>query len=402
MKIVFKNIKNLIKPIYFFSPSKTTTTTDIDQHNTSKKTQPSMSATTEPTPEPTPSPTHTLEFEDEDEPFEYNQMSATDFKESDGWTDSNALIDFYKAWGIDLPVGFVDSFPAVAFHGFLTDAEVERIDNELKSKEFEEKATAAWTDWRDADSDDWSEIIGRDPKEYQDLGMNRIQRGKKETKFHLRIDSPVIAEFVFQMVAEKKRELIAAKIAELQPKKKSIQNKVGSKKIKKADDEYEITFTNSEDKPQGEDYDYYLETESKCDSEATTIKDGKITKVADGKDKKSRTYKAVRKQTAFIHEGKCCGGITWDRAAGSEVLTDLGIKGSFVMGCGEDKEVGSNFCKKCKSKSNCINIYTDTYKSKDVKGQTYAQVLSTLGQSAHDWNAQGIREEVEELGGVWK
>ena len=318
---------------------------------------------------------------------DWSTTSATDFKSSDEWwNDSQSLRDYLTEWEVEIADGMTSALPAGAFHFYFTPEFVDRVDTTIKQEELKQQATAGWTDWFNEEVE----------VESQELDWAQLRpRNKKMT---LMISNPQVIRFVIEQVENHKESLIASKVAQLQPKK-TYKNKVGSKKVKRDDSEYDIRWTNTEDSPQGQDYKYYLTYGDTTDENATTIKDGKITEGADGSLKKTKTHKAVRKKDVFLpNTSHCVGANTWDRAGGSQVLSELGIKGSFKMACLEPKEDGSVFCSKCKSK-NKQNIYCNTYKSGKVKGMTYAQVLWECSVSGLDKPV--IQERVESHGGKW-
>ena len=324
---------------------------------------------------------------------DWSKTSATDFKSNDEWwNDSQSLYDYLEEWG-EIPEGYQPTYPPQAFHGFFTDQFVETTDSTLKQMEFDRLARDAWRDFRDEEKDwDWV-------KEYKNLEELSVKKCQSKSADYLKIQSPAVAEMVVEFLLSKKKEMMDAKIAELQPKKKPVKNKVGSKKVKRDDSEYEIRWTNDAESAQGKDYPHYLRYGETTDENATTFKDGKITTGADGSLKKTRTWKAVRKAEPFLTgDNHCVGANTWDRAGGSEVLNELGIKGSFKMACLEPKADGSVFCKKCQLK-NKQNIYCDAYKSGKVKGMTYAQVLWECSESGVE--KEVVQERVDSHGGKW-
>lgn len=326
---------------------------------------------------------------------DWSKTSATDFKSKDEWwNDSQSLYDYLEEWG-EIPEGYQPTYPPQAFHGFFTDQFVETTDSTLKQMEFDRLARGAWKDFRDDEDKTWDWV--KEHKDLDELSVKKCQ--SKGAGDYLKIQSPAVAEMVVEFLRGKKKEMMDAKVAELQPKKKPVKNKVGSKKVKRDDSEYEIRWTNTAETAQGQDYEHYLRCGETTDEDAKTFKDGKITTGADGSLKKTRTWKAVRKADPFLTaDNHCVGANTWDRAGGSKVLDSLGIKGSFKMACLNSADGGSGFCSKCASK-NKENIYCNTYKTGKLKGKTYGQVLWECSESGVDKSV--IQERVESNGGKW-
>lgn len=320
---------------------------------------------------------------------DWSKISATDFKSNDEWwNDSQSRIDYLTEWEVEIAAGMTSAIPAGAFDFYFTPEFVDRVDTAIKQEELKQQATAGWTDWL---SEEVEEVEG------QELDWAQLRaRNKKMT---LMITNPQVVRFVIEQVENHKESLIASKVAQLQPKK-TYKNKVGSKKVKRDDSEYDIRWTNDAESAQGKDYPHYLRCGETTDENATTFKDGKITTGADGSLKKTRTWKSVRKAEPFLSaDNHCVGANTWDRAGGSQVLSELGIKGSFKMACLEPKAGGdSMFCSKCMSK-NKQNIYCDAYKSGKVKGKTYAQVLWECSENGVDKSV--VQERVDSHGGKW-
>lgn len=319
---------------------------------------------------------------------DWSKTSATDFKSNEEWwNDSQSRIDYLTEWEVEIAAGMTSAIPAGAFDFYFTPEFVDRVDTTIKQEELKQQATAGWTDW-----------LSEEVEEVEAQEFDWAQLRARNKKMTLMITNPQVVRFVVEQVENHKESLIAAKVAELQPKK-PVKNKVGSKKVKRDDSEYDIRWTNDAESAQGKDYPHYLRCGETTDENATTFKDGKITTGADGSLKKTRTWKAVRKAEPFLTaDNHCVGANTWDRAGGSEVLNELGIKGSFKMACLEPKADGSVFCKKCQLK-NKQNIYCDAYKSGKVKGKTYAQVLWECSETGVDKPV--IQERVESHGGKW-
>ena len=134
------------------------------------------------------------------------------------------------------------------------------------------------------------------------------------------------------------------------------------------------------------------------------LKDGKIQvgKGENGKDRKPQTYKAIKKKTPFLTEGGCKCGITWDRASGSKKLSELGVKGAFVMGCDQARVSGSDFCKKHQNKKPEDSVFETTYKTGTHKGKTHAQVLWILNEEEGDVLSGDSEWVKTEVGSKWQ
>lgn len=297
-------------------------------------------------------------------------MSALAFTNSSDYQDASKCRQFLIDKGVELDAGMTDALPAVAFHGYFTPEAIANWDREATEAELRQKAEGAWDEYKSKSPDP-----SYDPKEKANQTDGAIW-GKYRGKEGLFIANPQLILDVCVFLEQKRAEVIDAKFAELQPKKKS--KATGKRAAKRGNSEFECYQTNTPENAQGKNYDYYLPS----DENEVFLKDGKIQvgKGADGKDRKPQTYKAVRKDKPFLTQGGCCGGITWDRAAGSKCLKELGIKGSFVMGCSNQPVEGSDFCVKCEGKKS--SVFETCYKSGKYKGYTYAQVLWELHQES--------------------
>ena len=304
---------------------------------------------------------------------------AAAFTKSTDFQSSDKCIEFLLSKGVEIPEGMVAALPAVAFHGYFTAEKIKEWDKkesvaELKKKA-EERAEKAWEDWVEDDVDkDWKEL-GLEIRELLGEGIGGIHTSSKKSAYPnagqgMKISSKKAAEFVILALTEKKekiRQEIVGKV--IKGKKKA----GGTRREKREDNDFEIVYTNEKDEPQGKDYKYYLDNGEEDDVDEVVAKDGKIQEGKDGgKDVKKRTWKAVKREDPFLCKDKCCGAVAWDRAAGSKVLVDLGVKGSFRMGCSADK-VSGDFCGKCDGRAD--NVYQTTYKAGKQKGKTYAQVI---------------------------
>ena len=293
-------------------------------------------------------------------------MSALAFTNSPDYNDGAKCHQFLLDKGVELPEGLTAQMPAVVFHGYFTTKAIADWDKEATEAELREKAQGAWDEYK-------SHKPTSEPKfkvKQTDGGSWMTSKGKG----CIVITDPQLIVDVCDFLQSKRAEVIDAKFAELCPKKKS--KATGKRAAKRDNSEFQLKITNTPETAQGlKDYKYCLPS----DENAVFLKDGKIKKVFDGgKDIKPQTYKAVKKKEPFLTKGGCCGGITWDRAAGSKCLTDLSIKGAFVMGCSNHPADGSDFCIKCEGKKD--NVYTTKYKSGKYKGYTYAQVLWILDE----------------------
>ena len=293
-------------------------------------------------------------------------MSALAFTKSPDYNDGAKCHQFLLDKGVELPEGLTAQMPAVVFHGYFTTKAIADWDKQATEAELREKAQGAWDEYK-------SHKPTSEPKVKAGLTDGVEWRKSKGVSCILITDPQLIVD-VCDFLQSKRAEVIDAKFAELCPKKKS--KATGKRAPKRDASEFECVITNTADDPQGSNYQYNLPS----DSDQVFLKDGKIQKGkgANGKDRKPQTYKAVKKDKPFLTKGGCCGGITWDRAAGSKCLADLSIKGAFVMGCSEKPVDGSDFCAKCEGKKS--SVYETTYKSGKYKGYTYAQVLWILDE----------------------
>jgi len=297
-------------------------------------------------------------------------MSALAFTKSPDYQDASKCRQFLIDKGAEIPEGMTDAFPVQAFHGFFTPEAIAEWDRAATEAELKKKAEGAWDEYKSKSPDP-----SYNPKELTDQTNGAIW-GKCRGKDGLFIKDAQLILDVCEFLEQKRAEVIDAKFAELQPKKKS--KATGKRAAKRDNSEFECYQTNTPENAQGKDYDYYLPS----DENEVFLKDGKIQvgKGENGKDRKPQTYKAVRKDKPFLTLGGCCGGITWDRAAGSKCLKESGIKGSFVMGCSNQPVEGSDFCVKCEGKKS--SVFETCYKSGKYKGLTHAQVLWKLHQKS--------------------
>ena len=300
-------------------------------------------------------------------------MSALAFTKSPDYNDGAKCHQFLLDKGVELPEGLTAQMPAVVFHGYFTTKAIADWDKQATIAELREQAKGAWKEWIDAECSESRVVVFKQKCEGIAGGAD-IKYRKVSGNDALVINSNQMINWVLEQLEQKRAEVIDAKFAELQPKKKS--KGTGKRAAKRDNSEFDCYQTNTPENAQGlKDYNYYLPSDEK----AVFLKDGKIKKVFDGgKDRKPQTYKAVRKEKPFLTQGGCCGGITWDRAAGSECLKDLSIKGAFVMGCSNHPTDGSDFCIKCEGKKS--SVFETTYKSGKYKGYTHAQVLWELHQ----------------------
>ena len=296
-------------------------------------------------------------------------MSALAFTNSIHFQDASKCRQFLIDKGVEIPEGMTDALPVQAFHGFFTQEAIHQWDREATQAELKQKAEKEWVVYKSKSPADLAGLKGK--VEQTDGGKWMKSKGVG----CIVITDPKLIEDVCDFLQTKRAEVIDAKFAELCPKK-SKSKATGKRAPKRDNSEFELRITNTAEDPQGSIYQYNLPS----DSDQVFLKDGKIQKGkgANGKDVKPQTYKAVKKDYPFLTQGGCCGGITWDRAAGSKCLQDLGIKGSFVMGCSNNPVDGSDFCAKCDGKKS--SVYETTYKSGKYKGYTHAQVLWILDE----------------------
>lgn len=288
-------------------------------------------------------------------------MSANSFTKSDDYNDASKCLAFLKDKGVTLHNGLTAEMPAVVFHGYFTPEAIKEWDREETEAELEEKAEEAWEEYKKS-APLTSRSLG---------GWARVIDGVTWCKGDkLVIQDPKLVEDVLDCLFKKRMEVIKVRLDELMPK---VSKGTGVRRPKRSASEYEIVLTNTAEEAQGKDYDYCLP----CDVDCVMLKDGKIQKGkgVDGKDKKTQTYKAVKKATPFLTEGACKCGVTWDRASGSEKLAEFGIKGSFVMGCGKSKVAGSDFCS---NHQNGASVFETKYKTGKYKEYTHAQVIFIL------------------------
>ena len=286
-------------------------------------------------------------------------MSANSFTKSDDYNDASKCLAFLKDKDVEVAVGLTAEMPAVVFHGYFTPEAIKEWDREETEAELEEKAEEAWEEYK------------KTPTTLSETSaMVRSTDGCDYPKGKLVITDFKLMEDVCEFLRDKKAEVIKARLDELMPK---VSKGTGVRRPKRSASEYEIVLTNTAEEAQGKDYDYCLP----CDGESVMLKDGKIQKGkgVDGKDKKTQTHKAVKKATPFLTEGACKCGVTWDRASGSKKLAELGIKGSFVMGCGKSKVAGSDFCS---NHQNGASVFETKYKTGKYKEYTHAQVIFNL------------------------
>tara|TARA_R110001592_G_scaffold4400_4_gene24892 strand:+ start:1647 stop:2597 length:951 start_codon:yes stop_codon:yes gene_type:complete len=315
-------------------------------------------------------------------------MSANSFTKSDDYNDASKCLAFLQEKKVEIHNGLTAEMPAVVFHGYFTPEAIKEWDREETEAELEKKAEGAWEEYKKS-APLTSRSLG---------GWARVIDGCYWCKGDkLVIQDPKLVEDVLDFLRGKKEEVIKARMDELMPKVSKSKG-TGARRPKRDASEYEIVQTNTEEEAQGKDYEYCLP----CDEGSTMLKDGKIQKGkgADGKDKKTQTWKAVKKATPFLTEGACKCGVTWDRASGSKKLAELGIKGSFVMGCAKNKVAGSDFCG---YHPNGASVFETKYKAGKYKGVTHAQVLWVLNSEGGKVLADGDGEWVKaECGEAWK
>ena len=195
---------------------------------------------------------------------------------------------------------------------------------------------------------------------------------KKISGACLEIYNPHLIQLALRAMEEEQTKVLEEAKA---PKSKK---KASGRRTKKADADYEIEYLNDRDDAQGAEYEYFLtKDDGTTDEKALIAKDQKISK--DG-TKKSKRWKAVRKEKPFYQEGTCQAAITWDRAGGSEVLKAWEIAGSFRMCCSEKHEDGRKYCSKHlasqeKKGKKFEDFFDGEYKSGELKGVGWADFL---------------------------
>jgi hypothetical protein len=321
-------------------------------------------------------------------------MSALAFTKSPDYNNSTKCIEFLQSKGVDV-LGMTDALPPQAFHKcFFQSSDIKRMDKvdtdaELREKA-QEEAQVAWTEYKSKETDE--DLKGKVKDTDGIIWVDKFRGGKTGVFIH----NPQLIADVCEFLEKKKAEVIQKKLNEILPQKSK---GTGKRATKRGNSEFELDVKNTPETAQGGLYKYVLPD----DEGQVFLKDGKIQvgKGENGRDVKPQTYKAVRKDYPFLTQGGCCGGITWDRAPGSKCLSDLGIKGAFVMGCSNNPQEGSDFCVKCDGKRS--SVFEGTYKSGTYKGHTYAQVLHTLHQQngkVLDGLGEWVYQKVKE-GGKW-
>lgn len=316
--------------------------------------------------------------------MDYKTVSATEFQQSDAWTDATECYNFLAAWGVEVPyTPEAVGNSAVAFHGQFKPELVERVDAEVASITLTQKAQSAWTDW-----------LGAELPEPELAKFDYGKVAKYKGANALIITNPQAIQFVVEQLENHKQSLIDRRLAELKPKPQALA-KSGGKRIRRKATEYTWNFTNTVETAHGMENKYYLEG----DADATTIKgQGKIIEGADGTLTKNGAYKSLRRSKPFIGGEQCCRGwVQWDLAGGSKALCGAGCQGSIKIGCGADATEGG-FCKVCAEKDR--NLFSEQLKS----GKTYAQVLWELG--SENGVAEGVSRdwvvcEIEKSGKKW-
>ena len=292
-------------------------------------------------------------------------MSANTFTKSNDYNDASKCLAFLQEKGVEVAVGLTAEMPAFVFHGYFTPEAIQEWDREETEAELEKKAEGAWEDYKKTDPSAFG--AWRSLGEWAKATDGVVWfKGRS-----LQIEDPKLVEDVLDFLETKRYDVIKARMDELKPK---VSKGTGVRRPKRSASEYEIVLTNTEEEAQGKDYDYCLPWDVDC----VMLKDGKIQKGkgVDGKDKKTQTFKAVKKATPFLTEGACKCGVTWDRASGSKKLAELGIKGSFVMGCGKSKAgTGTDFCSNHRDGA---SVFSTKYKTGKYKGVTHAQVIHVL------------------------
>lgn len=316
--------------------------------------------------------------------MDYKTVSATEFQQSDGWTDATECYNYLTAWGVEVPYKpeAVGNSP-VAFYGQFDADFVQRVDAEVASITLTQKAQSAWTDWLEAEVEQ---------PELAKFDYGVIQKRNKHNT--LMISNPQAIQFVVEQLENHKQSLIDRRLAELKPKPQAL-SKSGGKRVRRKATEYTWNFSNTVETAHGMENKYYLEG----DADATTIKGvGKVMEAPDGKLTKNGAHKSLRRSKPFIGGEQCCRGwVQWDLAVGSKALQGANCQGAIKIGCGAEPTEGG-FCKACAEKGR--NLFGDQLKS----GKTYAQQLWELG--SENGVAEGVSMdwvvcEIEKSGKKW-
>ena len=319
-------------------------------------------------------------------------MSALSFTKSPDFQDASKCLAFLTEKGADIHDGLTAEMPAVVFHGYFTPEAIAEWDRAATEAELREKAEGAWDEYK-----------SQEPTRAVKIAVQALECGSwtssKKMGSGLFITEPKLIEDVCEFLQTKQFEVVEARYKELNPQKYK-SKATGKRAAKRSNSEFECVITNTAEDAQGKDYEYCLP----CDYGSTMLKDGKIQvgKGENGKDRKPQTYKAIKKKTPFLTEGGCKCGITWDRASGSKKLSELGVKGAFVMGCDQARVSGSDFCKKHQNKKPEDSVFETTYKTGTHKGKTHAQVLWILNEEEGDVLSGDSEWVKTEVGSKWQ
>ena len=334
-------------------------------------------------------------------------MTSAEFLASDQASDRDANLAFLEKHltAEEYAQYDNDAIPTCAIIAILK-GKAEEIDTKIGKTKTLDEAKSAWdkkvkdVEWEDTDSlTDKATEVGNETK----FGKVKGADGKK--RWRLTIFNPLYCQIAVMAIEAEKKRVIDEVMEALNPKAKKSS---GTKRPKKDESDYEIEYIGDKDKPQGHEYNHYLESDEYCDADADPVaKDQKIEKGKDGaKDKKKKRWRAVKKEKPFLMTDTCRAAISWDRAAGSDVLDEFGLKGSFRMCCAETKlDDGKLYCSKhLKAKDKKGDKFEDffegAYKTGDLKGVGWAQFLvDKCGECAVE---EGVDEDwVKEMGGTW-
>tara|TARA_Y100001937_G_C7108970_1_gene326553 strand:- start:419 stop:1354 length:936 start_codon:yes stop_codon:yes gene_type:complete len=306
-------------------------------------------------------------------------MNCAQFLASDATQDRAQVLAFLKA---HLPAEEMaaydnDAIPVSALVAILK-GKSEQIDAALAETKRKEEADGAWDKLlAEAVEGDGAENLRKRAKKIGAKSQLKVLPGDEGAI--LKITNPHLIQVALRAMRDEKKRVLAEALEATAPKsKKKVSG--GVRRTKKADADYEIEYLNEKSEAQGADYAHYLKRGDITDEKALIAKDQKISKC--GK-KKSKRWKAVRKEKAFMpaEPTDCCrAAITWDRAGGSLVLKDAGIAGSFRMCCSEKAEDGSHYCSKHAKKKAALgakfeDFWEGEYKTGDLKGTKWSEFL---------------------------
>ena len=271
-----------------------------------------------------------------------------------------------------------DAIPDIALTSILK-GKAEEIDKGIAEQKLKEEAEGAWDKlvqertWDDAGA----KVIKARVKELgneSSLGLSK-SKGETEKRWKLVLYNATYVSIAVEAIEAEKKRIISEALEEAQPKATG-----GARKAKMKDEDYTIKYLGDKENPQGKDYKFYLESAENCDADCVIAKDQKICAPVDGaKPVKEKRWKAVKKNAPFAKDGTCSAAITWDRAAGSDVLKEFGIQGSFRMCCSEAPEEGGAYCERhLKSKEKKGDKFEDFYDGEYKVGKAKGMEWSTF------------------------